>query len=166
VLVLGAMGHLGYACVQAFADAGWHVLAHVRAGSPLAQHQGDVRQQGGLVHWVDAPLQDSAAWEALQQTYGKVDVVVHAMATAFASSNWSSEMPQLTHSALAIGRQLGALLLVPLSMLGCGNALTPVMHEHDPLPLPEQLDTSIGQLGRNDACSCGSGKKFKKCCGA
>jgi hypothetical protein len=22
-----------------------------------------------------------------------------------------------------------------------------------------------GKLGRNDLCSCGSGKKFKKCCG-
>lgn len=27
------------------------------------------------------------------------------------------------------------------------------------------IDGSRPQLGRNDACPCGSGKKFKKCCG-
>lgn len=25
---------------------------------------------------------------------------------------------------------------------------------------------SVGKVGRNDPCSCGSGKKYKKCCGA
>lgn len=24
----------------------------------------------------------------------------------------------------------------------------------------------VTKVGRNDLCSCGSGKKFKKCCGA
>jgi NAD(P)-dependent dehydrogenase (short-subunit alcohol dehydrogenase family) len=27
VLILGAHGRLGSACVQAFADAGWHIIA-------------------------------------------------------------------------------------------------------------------------------------------
>src|SRR4051794_8424792 len=30
-------------------------------------------------------------------------------------------------------------------------------------PVPPQRP---GQVGRNDPCPCGSGKKFKKCCGA
>ncbi|WP_174800289.1 SEC-C metal-binding domain-containing protein, partial [Methylosinus sporium] len=25
--------------------------------------------------------------------------------------------------------------------------------------------TSFGKVGRNDPCPCGSGKKYKKCCG-
>ena len=38
-----------------------------------------------------------------------------------------------------------------------------------PQPEPVELDTlqtTRSQIGRNDACSCGSGKKYKKCCGA
>ena len=30
----------------------------------------------------------------------------------------------------------------------------------------EQEDTSARKIGRNDPCPCGSGKKYKKCCGA
>lgn len=33
-----------------------------------------------------------------------------------------------------------------------------------PRPVTQQRTTP--KLGRNDPCSCGSGKKFKKCCGA
>ena len=38
-----------------------------------------------------------------------------------------------------------------------------------PQPLPEVAEPvrrSAPSVGRNDACPCGSGKKFKKCCGA
>jgi SEC-C motif-containing protein len=31
--------------------------------------------------------------------------------------------------------------------------------------LPKQVVRSTPKAGRNDPCSCGSGKKFKKCCG-
>jgi len=34
--------------------------------------------------------------------------------------------------------------------------------EINPKPPPERVD----KIGRNDPCSCGSGKKYKKCCGA
>jgi len=38
-------------------------------------------------------------------------------------------------------------------------------HEHHRQPqAPVVRDTP--KLGRNDPCGCGSGKKFKKCCGA
>lgn len=35
-----------------------------------------------------------------------------------------------------------------------------------PLSADEPVGPASGQQGRNEACSCGSGKKFKKCCGA
>ena len=35
----------------------------------------------------------------------------------------------------------------------------------DPTPIRPQVRTDI-KVGRNDPCPCGSGKKFKKCCGA
>jgi uncharacterized protein YecA (UPF0149 family) len=30
--------------------------------------------------------------------------------------------------------------------------------------LPVSTQLSIGKIGRNDKCPCGSGKKYKKCC--
>lgn len=30
---------------------------------------------------------------------------------------------------------------------------------------PTQVETSPKNIGRNDPCPCGSGKKYKKCCG-
>jgi SEC-C motif-containing protein len=29
-----------------------------------------------------------------------------------------------------------------------------------------QMPLHVEKIGRNDPCTCGSGKKFKKCCGA
>lgn len=33
-------------------------------------------------------------------------------------------------------------------------------------PIPVQAPVRVEKIGRNDPCPCGSGKKFKKCCGA
>jgi preprotein translocase subunit SecA len=30
---------------------------------------------------------------------------------------------------------------------------------------PIQVNSKKGEIGRNDSCPCGSGKKYKKCCG-
>lgn len=30
---------------------------------------------------------------------------------------------------------------------------------------PKQVPVHVVKIGRNDPCSCGSGKKYKKCCG-
>ena len=35
----------------------------------------------------------------------------------------------------------------------------------DVAPAGGQLEDGSGKIGRNDACPCGSGRKFKKCCG-
>lgn len=42
---------------------------------------------------------------------------------------------------------------------GCGN-----FYRVEPVP-PGCLTVSREKVGRNDPCPCGSGKKFKKCCG-
>jgi len=36
----------------------------------------------------------------------------------------------------------------------------------DGIVMPQQRLPQVGKIGRNDLCSCGSGKKFKKCCGS
>jgi uncharacterized protein YecA (UPF0149 family) len=43
-------------------------------------------------------------------------------------------------------------------------------HEHGPdcdhhHPVQQPFQRQGAKVGRNDPCSCGSGKKFKKCCG-
>ena len=37
-------------------------------------------------------------------------------------------------------------------------------HDH-PLPAQAPIRREAAKVGRNDPCTCGSGKKFKKCCG-
>ncbi len=50
---------------------------------------------------------------------------------------------------------------IPLEQIG-GHVHGPDCH-HEPVQAPVRRDTP--KLGRNDPCSCGSGKKFKKCHG-
>jgi preprotein translocase subunit SecA len=50
---------------------------------------------------------------------------------------------------------------------GSPNAGGPADFDDDPLPAVEQRRVDHEHnLGRNDPCWCGSGKKFKKCHGA
>lgn len=38
--------------------------------------------------------------------------------------------------------------------------------DEEPLPPPvETIRSDKQEIGRNDPCPCGSGKKYKKCCG-
>ena len=143
VLVLGARGRLGYACVQAFAQAGWRVLAHVRPGSGLVQHPGDAPLVQGEVRWVDTPLADTAAWDQLLAHHGGVHVVLHAMASAFTTWAWAREMEQLTQTGIDIARRCQALLLVPLSILAYGHQLPELLHEDDALPPAALLDSTL-----------------------
>jgi hypothetical protein len=38
-------------------------------------------------------------------------------------------------------------------------------HDHEPAPAAKPAPTPAAKTGRNDPCPCGSGKKYKKCCG-
>jgi len=46
---------------------------------------------------------------------------------------------------------------------GLGRAIQQVIAERDPMP---EDSTTVTKPGRNERCPCGSGKKWKKCCGA
>lgn len=57
----------------------------------------------------------------------------------------------------------------PLSSFSpLGTALpAPRLEDDEPLPAKQEPIVASGpRIGRNDPCPCGSGKKFKKCCGA
>ena len=36
--------------------------------------------------------------------------------------------------------------------------------EEEDWPVPEPVRNALRDVGRNDPCPCGSGKKYKKCC--
>lgn len=48
-----------------------------------------------------------------------------------------------------------------------GDRYKKTLPGEDDEPLPEPVETihAEKQVGRNDPCPCGSGKKHKKCCG-
>ena len=67
VLVLGAGGRFGSACIQTFANDGWRVIAQRRRSGPMAFTAGIETLVTG-----DAPLSQLSGLEG-------VDVVVHAI---------------------------------------------------------------------------------------
>jgi hypothetical protein len=60
-------------------------------------------------------------------------------------------------------RQWGLKGYAPLQIRHAQNNLSNVLMPEKPTDI-ENLDFS-GKIGRNETCPCGSGKKFKKCCG-
>lgn len=140
VLILGARGRLGYSCVQAFAKAGWRVLAHVRAGSAMLQASHLHHQ----VRWVAVALENEQGWQQLAAQAGGVDVVVNAMAPKFSMRAWAKELQGLTEAGIRLARQLQALLIHPLSILASGTQVPAVWGESQ--ALPEQANNQLGRL--------------------
>jgi preprotein translocase subunit SecA len=62
--------------------------------------------------------------------------------------------------AYALGRLAGK------SPAEAGKAIPPAPVPAQPRPAPPRQPERRQKVGRNDPCPCGSGKKFKKCCGA
>jgi len=65
-----------------------------------------------------------------------------------------TQQPQV--SAMAAARQQAA----------AGGSPAQLGHGAPPVPAPQPIRNTGREVGRNDPCSCGSGKKYKKCCGA
>lgn len=149
VLVLGARGRLGYGCVQAFAQAGWRVLAHVRPGSALARSAPPPTGQVG-VHWLDTDLRDASAWQTMLQTQGPVDVVVNTMASGGASLAGPQELITVAQQGIDLARQAQALLLSPLTVLTYGRDMPSVLYEGTVVPQAEPSSLiRLGQARRN-----------------
>src|SRR3954464_977161 len=97
VLVLGANGRFGLAAAQAFAAAGWHVLAQIRRdaapGMPAA------------AELVRAPLGGLAGAAALA-ALPRASVVVHAVNPVY--TRWREEALPAALAGMAIAERLGA----------------------------------------------------------
>lgn len=143
VLVLGARGRLGYSCVQAFAQAGWRVLAHVNPGSMLA-HTAAPEASGAQVHWIDNRLDDAVGWQQLQARMGQVHTVVHTMGTGGATRSSAAELLAMIRASIAIARQAQATLVLPLTVLPLGRSLPRTVYEdQEVLSVPHGASTMV-----------------------
>jgi nucleoside-diphosphate-sugar epimerase len=129
VLILGANGRLGHAAMQAFADAGWNVLAQVRR--PLAQ------PVPARVQQLTVPLADTAALVA--QAAG-ARVVLHALNPPY--TRWAQELLPMARQGIDVASRLGALFMLPGNVYNFGQGMPALLKEDT----PQQPTTRKGRL--------------------
>jgi preprotein translocase subunit SecA len=92
-----------------------------------------------------------------------------APAPAFAASGSSTRAGRVSYSGGSSAMGAGAIAAAAAAAEGAGSesgAYDGEAQEPEAVPVVEQRVTDSHELGRNDPCWCGSGKKFKKCHGA
>ena len=112
VLVTGATAGIGKACVEAFADAGWHVVATGRRADRLADLASD------CVHTVAFDIRDDAALDAaldaLPGPFAEIDLLVNNAGLALglepahkaSLSNWRTMIDTNVSALVAITHKL------------------------------------------------------------
>jgi nucleoside-diphosphate-sugar epimerase len=128
VLVLGANGRFGQAAVQAFAAAGWRVLAQARR-APAALPT-------NAAH-VAAALKDT---EALAAVAAGASVVVYAINPPYTA--WAAQMLPLARQGMAAAERLGALFMLPGNVYAYGEGMPAQLDEST----PERPTTHKGRL--------------------
>lgn len=119
VLVLGAGGRLGAACVRAFAEAGWRVVAQARR--PLA----DLPPSASLL------MLDLADTGALVAAAAGARAVVYAVNPAY--TDWDASMMPLARQGMDVAERLDARFMLPGNVYGFGTAMPPVLAEDTPM---------------------------------
>jgi len=118
VLVLGANGRLGHAAVQAFATAGWRVLAQAR--------QAPARLPAGATPLVHA-LDDA---DALVAAAAGARAVVYAVNPLY--TRWSRDMMPLARQGMAVAERLDALFMLPGNVYAFGERMPALLREDTP----------------------------------
>lgn len=122
VLVLGARGRFGSAAVQAFAQAGWRVLAQARPGAATPPPQAGVQ-------WLRVR---PAETQALASAAAGATVVVQGLSPVYTHAAWRRDLPGLTQAAIDVTRALGATLMLPASVYNFGESMPAQLHEDTP----------------------------------
>lgn len=137
VLVLGAGGRFGAAAVQAFAQAGWRVLAQQRRAPTLPQP--------GNVQHLDTPLADA---EALAARAAGAQVVVYAVNPVY--TRWDAELLPLFRHGVAVAQRLGARFMLPGNVYAYGTTLparldedTPARPDHPKAALRAEMEDEL-----------------------
>jgi nucleoside-diphosphate-sugar epimerase len=121
VLILGANGRLGNAVTQAFADAGWNVLAQARR--PIANVAPNVRQ-------LDIDMSNT---EAIANAACHTSVVVYAVNPIY--TEWDKNLLPLARQGMAIAERLDALFMLPGNVYGFGEKM-PMRLVESTMPRP------------------------------
>ena len=119
VLVLGANGRFGAAAVQAFAAAGWRVLAQARRTPTTPLPPGAVA--------IDTALGDT---EALARRAAGARVVVYAVNPVY--TRWDAELLPLARQGMAVAERLGARFMLPGNAYNFGAGMPARLLEDTP----------------------------------
>lgn len=129
VLILGAAGRFGAAAVQAFAAAGWRVLAQQRRASAAPLPAG--------AEAVTIALADTGA---LVQRAAGAQGVVHAVNPPYA--RWDAELLPLFEQGLAVAERLHARFMLPGNVYNFGAGMPALLQEDT----PQRPGTRKGEL--------------------
>ena len=129
VLVLGANGRFGLAAAQAFAAAGWRVLAQVRRDAAAGMPVG--------AELVRAPL---AGVAAMLSGRPAPDVVVHAINPVY--TRWDEEALPAARAAMDLAERFGARFMLPGNVYNHGESMPERLDE----TTPQRPSTAKGRI--------------------
>jgi nucleoside-diphosphate-sugar epimerase len=129
VLVLGANGRFGAAAVQAFAHAGWRVLAQRRRTPAEPLPQG--------AQALHIALTETAA---LAAGATGARVVVHALNPLY--TRWDTEALPLARLGMDLAEHLGARFMLPGNVYNFGQGMPALLREDT----PQRPDRAKGRL--------------------
>ncbi len=128
VLVLGANGRLGQAAVQAFAAAGWHVLAQARRAPNTLPP--------GAIH-LSTALEDV---HTLTRQAAQASVVLYAVNPPY--TQWQTHALPLLRLGMDVAQKLGALFMLPGNVYNFGAGMPVLLDEQT----PQQPGTRKGRI--------------------
>lgn len=129
VLILGANGRFGLAAAQAFADAGWNVLAQTRR--PFADAMPKSARHIG------ASLTDT---DTLTREARGATVVVYAVNPAY--TRWGEEALPFARAGMDVAQRLDATFMLPGNVYNFGEGMPPLLREDT----PQQPSTDKGRI--------------------
>ncbi|MEO8249254.1 MAG: NAD-dependent epimerase/dehydratase family protein [Burkholderiales bacterium] len=128
VLILGANGRLGAACIAAFSEAGWRVLAQSRR-VPATLPPG--------ARYLQIELADT---DALSAAAAGATAVIYAINPPY--PRWATEALPLARLGMEAARKLGATFMLPGNVYNFGERMPPVLREDT----HEQPTTEKGRI--------------------
>lgn len=141
------------ACLSMMYSDGWAGHQDVNKGLELAQHATDLGHPEGLLALgrcyllgLGVQQDDKKAQELIEQAVGKGSLTAKRYLEKIVHEKQLTQIAK--QKADQIYLETGKAVLETLKKTRWTNI------------------AALGKVGRNDLCPCGSGKKYKKCCGA
>jgi nucleoside-diphosphate-sugar epimerase len=153
VLVLGANGRFGQAACEAFAHAGWQVLAQTRRELHwrTAHTSSRIHCVTGELNGLSVPgglsgrdglhsLDESRETELGKPDFEKVSVIVNALNPIY--TRWQRDALPLARAAMDLAQRLNATLMFPGNAYNFGKAMPELLTEDT----PQRAQTRKGKI--------------------